>query len=158
MNDEIRLVRIDQDNWEDAIELPVAEDHKQFVASNLYSIAEAQFSPGVNTYGIYKGEKMIGFAMYGAGLEADDDDDEDDYPGTEFWIWRFMIAEGYRFKGYGKEAMKQIINEAKGMGRKRILLSTGPTNEKAILFYKSLGFSSTGVIKFDEEVFILTWD
>jgi len=110
---EIQLKKIDLHNWEEAIDLPVSEDHKKFVASNLYSIAEAQFFPGYNSYAIYAKEKMVGFALYGAGSESDEDNpDNNKYPYTNFWIWRFMIAEGERFKGYGKQAMQLVVQDA----------------------------------------------
>jgi hypothetical protein len=39
----IELRPVAQDNWNTLIKLKVREDQKNFVASNLYSIAEAQF-------------------------------------------------------------------------------------------------------------------
>ncbi len=151
----VRLEKINGDNWEDAISLAVSEDHKKYVASNLYSIAQDQFHPGINAYAIYNEDTMIGFALYGVEDEPDEEDLKAAYPATYFWIWRFMIAEGERFKGYGKEAMKLIIGDADRAGHKKIYLSTEPNNEKAIKFYQSLGFKTTGVLQDDEEVYLL---
>ncbi len=154
----IRLEKINGNNWKEAIELAVSDDHKKNVASNLYSIAEAQFFPGIEAYAIYNEGFMIGFTMYGATDEETEEDEDDVYPGTLFWIWRIMITEDERFKGYGKEAMKLIIKDAIKAGHKRIFLSTKPDNEKAIRFYKSLGFDTTGVIQYEEEVFVMELD
>ena len=151
----IRLEKINGNNWEEAIDLAVSEDHKKHVAPNLYSIAEVQFHPGYNAYAIYNGDNMVGFAMYGASEEIDEEDSEYVYPYTLFWILRFMIAEGERFKGYGKEAMKLIINDAVKAGHDKVFLSTDPDNEKGIRFYTKLGFTTTGVMQYEEEVFVL---
>ncbi len=148
----IRLQKITKHNWQQAIKLPTSEDHKHFVASNVYSIAQVQFHPGINAYGIYNDEVMVGFAMYGTLEELEEDEDG---PDRRFWIWRLMIAEGERFKGYGREAMKLIIAEARNSNQRVVVLSTEPSNEKAIKFYESLGFKATGVVEDGEEIFIL---
>lgn len=152
---EIRLELVNRENWEEASDLAVSEDHERFVAPNLYSIAEAQFYDGVNAYVIYNEEEIVGFTLYGAWKNCDEDSSKEKYPPSYFWIWRFMITEGERFKGYGKEAMKIIINKALEAGFTEIYLSTEPCNDKAIKFYQSLGFVTTGVIQHDEEVFRL---
>lgn len=151
----IRLEAITRFNWDEATELPVTEDHKEYVASNLYSIAQAQFIPGVDAYAIYRDYRMVGFAMFGS---TDIPDEEDGSKDLRFWIWRLMIAEGEQYKGYGKEAMRLIIKRAKESGAKEIMVSTNPKNVKAIKFYKNLGFEVTGIIDDGEEVFRLPLD
>ncbi len=137
----VKLVKINLENWEDALDLELSEDHKHFVASNLYSIAESQFYPDVTAYGIYHGELMVGFIMYDTG----------------FWIWRLMIAENQRGKGYGRQAMKLVIQEAHSKGNPCVGLSTEPENFKAIQLYKSLGFIATGKIDDGEEEYIINF-
>jgi diamine N-acetyltransferase len=39
----VTIKPITRNNWEEAIDLKVAESQRNFVASNLFSIAEAQF-------------------------------------------------------------------------------------------------------------------
>lgn len=148
----IRLEAITRFNWDEATDLPVTDDHKEYVASNLYSIAQAQFIPGVDAYAIYNDDKMVGFAMFGS---TDITDEEDGSKDPRFWIWRLMVAEGEQYKGYGKEAMKIIIGKAIEAGEKEIMVSTEPQNVKAIKFYKDLGFEETGIIDDGEEVFRL---
>ena len=66
---EIRGVTID--NWRELIKLQVRDDQKHFVASNLFSIAQAQFGDeyeghwNLFPYGIYDGDVAVGFLMYG---------------------------------------------------------------------------------------------
>ena len=146
----VKLIKISLENWEDALDLKVSEDHKQYVASNIYSIAEGQFYPDVNAYGIYNDELMVGFTMYGTIKGSDSDDDD-----FRFWIWRLMVAEDQRGKGYGREATKLAIEEARSKGHTCVVLSTEPHNHKAIKLYESLGFKATGKIEDDEEEYIL---
>lgn len=146
----IKLVPISIDNWEDALDLKVSEDHKQFVAPNVYSIAECQFYPDVTAFGIYLDDIMVGFTMYGTIKDSDCDDDD-----FRFWIWRLMIAEDHRGKGFGREATKMAIEEARRKGHSSVVLSTEPHNHRAISLYESMGFKATGKIDDDEEEYIL---
>lgn len=54
----ITLKPIDKDNWHAAIRLEVAPEQRNFVASNLYSIAESHFEPGAVPLGIYNDETL----------------------------------------------------------------------------------------------------
>jgi diamine N-acetyltransferase len=141
----IRFVPVQKDNWKECIQLPTSEDHKRYVAPNIYSIAEAQFYPGVMSACIYADNEMVGYTLYG---RAEDDE-------SIFWIDRLMIAEDQRGKGYGRAALLMIIDEAKKEGYSRIGLSTGPDNKKAIGLYESVGFRATGEIEDGEAVYIL---
>lgn len=140
----IRFVPVNKANLQECIHLPISEDHKRFVAPNVYSIAEAQFYPGVVSACIYADDEMVGYTMYGR-----EEDDE-----SIFWIDRLMIAEDQRRKEYGRAALLMIIDEARKKGFSRIGLSTGPDNKKAIGLYESVGFQATGEIEDGEAVFV----
>lgn len=62
---EIRPVT--KDNWQELIKLKVREEQKHFVASNLYSIAQAQFGDeyqghwDLHPFGIYDGIRQLAF-------------------------------------------------------------------------------------------------
>jgi len=145
----IKIIEINEDNFNTAIKLKTSEDHKHFVAPNMYSIAEGQFYKGVNCYGIFNEEGiMVGFTMFGSNENENEDD-------KRFWIWRFMIAEDHRRQGYGKEAMKEIIELAENKDFPEIALSTEPENNKAIALYEGFGFKATGIIEDGEETYIL---
>jgi diamine N-acetyltransferase len=140
----LRFVPVNRDNWQECIHLPISEDHKRYVAPNVYSIAEAQFYPGVVSACIYAGDEMVGYTLYGR-----EEDDE-----SMFWIDRLMIAEGQRGKGYGRAALLMIIDKAKKSGFSKIGLSTEPGNSNAIRLYESVGFRATGEIDDGEAVFV----
>lgn len=146
----LRLEKIDIKNWKAATELKTSEDHKKFVAPNVYSIAQAQFYPEVTAYGVFHHDQMIGFTMYGVVPKSEDNHDD------RLWIWRLMIDEDHRGKGFGRDTMKLIIEEAKNLGYQTLVLSTEPENYKGIKLYESLGFKATGIIEDGEEEYVLS--
>ncbi|MEX9566628.1 hypothetical protein [Providencia vermicola] len=66
----VTLVGLNQDNWEDCADLQVSEEQAQFIASNLYSIAEVQFLPRFIVKGIQHQDTLVGLVMY--GIDPDD--------------------------------------------------------------------------------------
>lgn len=135
----ITLKPITKENWHATIRLEVAPEQRNFVASNLYSIAESRFEPGTVPLGIYNDETMVGFLMYGP------------YHG-EMWIWRLMIDQQYQRQGYGRAAMQAMVAILRAMGYTEIFLSHEPENTVGAQFYASLGFEDTGRIEGNELV------
>lgn len=137
----ISLRLIDQNNWEECINLKLKPEQQGFIASNLYSIAESKFSPQLEIKSIYCEEKLIGFAMY--GIDSDD---------QNYWIYRFMIDERFQGQGYGKIAMKLIIEDI----RRRddctdvIWLGYQLENEQGRRLYASVGFEEVGMASWGE--------
>jgi diamine N-acetyltransferase len=135
---------ISKENWEDAIQLKVMEEQKHFMASNLYSIAEVQFLEQFQAYGIYDGDQMAGFAMYGI--------DQDD---NNYWIYRLMVDKSYQGRGIGAAAVKLIIEEIKRMNTERIpyiMIGYHPKNEGARKIYKKAGFVETEIAPWGEQL------
>ena len=62
-------------------------------------------------------------------------------------IWRIMFPEEHQGKGYGTQAVGQIIRLAKDSGKYDcIILDYAPENEIAKHVYEKLGFLPTGEI------------
>lgn len=140
----LTLKPITKDNWEDAIQLKVKEEQKNFVASNLYSIAEVQFLDQFTACGIYAGNQMVGFAMY--GIDSED---------KNYWIYRLMIDERHQGKGYGSAAVKLVIEEIKSMntiGIPLIMIGYDKENEGARAAYKKAGFIETEIALWGEQL------
>jgi diamine N-acetyltransferase len=141
----LHLEPITKDNWLKAISIRVREDQVKFVASNAVSLAQLNFLTNFHAKGIYLGEEMIGFTLFGI--------DEDD---KEYWMYRMMIDQKYQGKGYGLAAVKLVIDDIKNMKEdhhKTITLSYEPTNEHASNLYKKAGFQEIeGLIISDEQV------
>ncbi|MCI0550755.1 MAG: GNAT family N-acetyltransferase [Anaerolineae bacterium] len=148
---EIRPVT--KENWEALIDLNVRGDQKDFVASNLYSIAEAQFGEDFeghwdfHPYGIYDGDTPVGFLMYGHNFS---------HPTQQAFIIRLMVDEKFQGKGYGRFAMEKMLEMFRADERiKEVGISYEPNNEGARKLYANIGFVETGEIVEDEVVAVL---
>lgn len=137
---EIRPVT--KDNWKELIRLKVREDQTHFVASNLYSIAEAQFGEDYEghwdlyPFGIYDGNIPVGFLMYALNF---------DHPTQQVFILRLMVDDGYQGKGYGRFGMEKMLELFRSEERIQVVgISYEPENESARKLYASLGFKETG--------------
>lgn len=137
----IRLMEVNQGNWEKCIQLKPKREQKTFIASNLYSIAESKFLPDFMIRAIYDDEIVVGFAMYGK--------DPDD---GNYWIYRLMIDERFQGCGYGKEALLLIIQDIKSMPDRTdvILLGCNPDNDGARVFFSKAGFKEVGLAPWGE--------
>lgn len=124
------------------VRLKVAPGQDDFVAPNLYSIAEAYVEPTWTPLAIYAGEEPVGFAMYGHDPEAD-----------RWWIIRFMIGAGQQGKGYGRVALQALIAlMVERHGCRQISLGYVPGNAVAARLYARAGFVPTGEIEDGEIV------
>ncbi len=138
------LKPITKHNWEEAIQLKVKEEQKNFVVSNLYSIAEVQFLDQFTASGIYAGEQIVGFAMY--GIDPDD---------NNYWIYRLMIDDLHQGKGYGTAAVLLVVEEIKRKntnGIPTIMIGYNQDNEGARAVYMKAGFTETEIAPWGEQL------
>ncbi|NLX08805.1 MAG: GNAT family N-acetyltransferase [Chloroflexi bacterium] len=134
----IRLQEVNKDNWQACTKLEPREDQRNFVAPNVYSLAEARFYPELVPLAVYDDKALVGFLMWGT--------DPDEPPG-HYWIARMMIDWRQQGKGYGRAAMEAILADLKARPDcVVILLSYHPHNQAAERLYASLGFEKTGEI------------
>lgn len=145
----IKLCKITDSNFDECVKLEPKDDQKNFVASNVSSLAEAYVGLSNNEcipmpYAIYNNDVMIGFVML-AYIQED----------NEYWVCRFMIDKHHQQEGHGKKAMLEAIELLKHSeyGKaSEILLSYEPENIAAKALYASLGFVETGEVEDDEIV------
>lgn len=139
----VTLREINKSNWEECIKLKVDETQVNFVASNVYSLAESKFETSFFPLAIYNRQTMVGFVMYG----LDDDD---------WWICRLMVDKNYQKNGYGRTAMLKLIEILRNKPEcHRIFTSYEPKNLVAQKLYLSLGFEKTGKIEEGEIILCL---
>ena len=149
----IRFEKVDYFNFNDLIDLKVTEPQRDFVADNIYSIAEAYAANASKGYampfGIYLDDKPIGFIMFGYYPDLDyarqalEEDDIPEYIIRSYLIWRFMIDKEYQGKGYGKEALQLALEYVRSFPcgeADYCWLSYEPENEAARKLYGSFGF------------------
>ena len=141
----VELREITMENFRECIGLSVADHQQGFVASNIYSLAEAKADGVSNPLAIYAEGKMVGFTMYWFDPES----------GTGC-IDRLMVAADHQRRGYGRAAMTEVIRRLKAMpGCRRIRTAFEPTNAVAEALYESLGFRKTGEVYEGELVAVL---
>ena len=140
----IHFEKITEDNFDEIVHMKRPEKER-FVASNVYSLAQAWLyreAGDVYPFAIYREEKPVGFMML-------DEDLEERY----LVIWRIMISEEHRKKGYGTRAVEQIIRMAEESGKYDFLiLNCHPENTVAMHVYEKAGFRATGELERDEIV------
>jgi diamine N-acetyltransferase len=113
------------------------------VASNLYSIAEAQFYPKATAYCVFTNDEMVGFTTFGI------DEDKDNM----LWIDRLMIAEPFLGQGYGVEVLQTIVDKACSFGVTVVGTSTAPENIAAKRAFEKAGFIDTDIKRDGQDVY-----
>ena len=130
----ITLCEITRDNFQECLRLQPAPGQEHFVASTVYSLAEARVEPTLTPLAVYDGARMVGFAMWGH------DPDENRY-----WILRLLIDRADQGKGYGRAALTEVISRLSRLPDcTSISISYHPDNRVAERLYESLGFRRTG--------------
>ena len=136
---------VTKDNWRALTKLKVREDQKNFVATNVHSIAESQFGYDepdgsghwdMFPYGIFEGDNPVGFLMLGYNFG---------HPRHQAFVIRLMVDENYQGKGYGRFAMEWMLELFRADDRiKEVGISYEPENETARKLYARLGFVEPG--------------
>ncbi|WP_433225791.1 GNAT family N-acetyltransferase [Microtetraspora malaysiensis] len=123
-------------------DLTVADEQRDLIASNLYSIAESRFLPGFLTRAVMHEERAVGFAMYGP--------DPDD---GQMWLYRLMIDKAFQGRGLGRAALQQVITHVRDEFDAPVLrLGVRADNVAAKALYAAAGFVPTGQAFGDEDV------
>ena len=137
----VSLRPVTQDNWRDVAHLEVAEDQREFVAPNVYSLAEAAYEPGLTPAAIYADETLVGFALYThEPFQGEWEFTLTPYQG-ELGILRVMLDHRYQGQGYGRQAMQALIARMSALPEgDAIILNVMSTNVGARRLYESLGF------------------
>jgi diamine N-acetyltransferase len=132
----VSLKKVTADNWEAVVELELDAGQQDLVASNLYSVAEAQFDPDARPRAVYAGKRVVGFLMY---------DVQRTRGKSRASIYRFMIDRRHQGKGYGRSALGLALAEIGAIrGVKRVSIRYMAENPVAKPFYASFGFRELG--------------
>lgn len=139
----IQLKEIDRQNFSAVVKLKVADEQQSFVASNVFSLAQAKVYPECVCWAIYNDETLVGFTMY--CLDQED---------QEYWIYRLMIDAQQQGKGHGKAAMELVIEQLKRDPEHHVIyISFEPENIAAQKLYEKLGFRADGRVIDGETVY-----
>ncbi|RDB43350.1 GNAT family N-acetyltransferase [Halomonas sp. DQ26W] len=142
---DVTLENITRENFEAVIALEVASSQRDYVADNLYSIAESSFHPTYQPRAIFYDGKVVGFLMYESFHPHDRP--------PAYNIFRLMVDRRQQGRGIGHRAMQCVLDEIRAQGPfERIAICYVPTNQVARNFYASLGFQETGLSEETGEV------
>ncbi len=139
----IHLVDVNEENWLDIIKLKVDEAQQKYLDRPTGIIARGYIYRNCNArvFGITDDTQMIGVA-----LVRDFTDEPFNYD-----LQQFMIDRQFQNKGYGTEALRQILNFLKQEGRfNSVEVCVNREDLAAIHVYEKVGFFNSGYI--DEEL------
>lgn len=141
--DNITLKKIDESNFLSCFGLKLAAGQEKYVSNPIRSLAQAYvyYSQCV-PFGIYAADKMVGYVMVIY-----------DYDEEAYNIWHMMIDSDFQGNGYGKGALRKILEyiaSAPFGSSKTVLLTCNPENEAAYKLYQKIGFTETGRSDDDE--------
>ncbi|PQZ57612.1 GNAT family N-acetyltransferase [Bacillus sp. MYb209] len=148
----IQLKVVTRENWEEALNLQVKENQTTFVPAVAVSLAKVYIKPdGENVeyipFAIYDRDLIVGFIMHAFVQETTD----------MYWINGFIIDKKQQGKGYGKAALREIINLIKNRFKecKEIRLTVHKENVSAKKLYERYGFQPLGHDYDGEQVYRL---
>jgi diamine N-acetyltransferase len=110
------------------------------VAPNAVSVAQAHFYSEAWFRAIYADDVLIGFiTLYDPTLAPQPQD-------PEFLLWRLMIGSTQQGGGYGRDAVRRLVEQVRTRpGAQRLLVSHIKWADRVGRFYGALGFRYTGV-------------
>ncbi len=125
----IELRTINEDNFEQCLNLKASVENESFVDSVTYSLAEAWvFYKDTRPFAIYDDDKMIVFVSMYVGEE-------------HYQIINFLIDDAFQKKGLGTKAAKACIHFLKKeYGAERVSVPVELKNIAAKRFWGKLGF------------------
>ncbi len=140
----INFRKITEENFDEIIRMK-RPDEEHYVASNAYSLAQAWLYREANDvypFAIYNDDTAVGFMMLDEDLEE-----------RCLVLWRVMFPEENTGKGYGTEAIQQIVQPAKESGKYDfMILDYDPNNKRAKYVYEKIGFYDTGEVENGENI------
>lgn len=114
--------------------LEIMPEQEGFIETVRECLEEADREAEWRPVGIYDGEILVGFAMYGFFKED-----------GRVWLDRLLIDRKYQNRGYGRVAVSALLQRlTEEYTCEQIYLSVYEENEKAISLYQKLGFLFTG--------------
>ncbi|MBN1646385.1 MAG: GNAT family N-acetyltransferase [Spirochaetales bacterium] len=129
----LELKELDHSSFYPVTLLEVSEKQKECVASNAFSMAQANFHSDAWFRGIFVNDEAVGFVM----LKLDHDK-------PDYYLWRLMIDRNHQGKGYGKLALDKIVEFLGQFPEAKVLRSSVDMGEASPLnFYLNYGFKET---------------
>jgi len=144
----VTLREITDANRDAVTALRVGPGQDRFVGGVEESIREAAETPeGAPWYrAIYAGDEPVGFVMLSWNVTPQ--------PGIigPWFLWRLLIDERFQGRGFGRGALRLVVELIRAEGATELLTSYQPGDGEPWPFYEKLGFVPTGEIDGTEVV------
>jgi histidinol dehydrogenase len=132
------------------MDLQVAPEQTQFVASVTRSLAQAAYEPASTPWGVYRGDTPVGFVLLIDSRQLKPEDDpHPDQP--RLYVWRLLIDARHQRSGLGQQVLAWVAVQARAMGLPQVGLSHVMAPGSAGPFYEKQGFVYTGAVDEDGE-------
>ena len=132
----LQIKPIQHKNRKEAEKLAVLPEQSGFIESVSECLQEADEIKLWRPVGLYDGNTLICFAMYGYFPEP--------APGR-LWLDRLLIDKSHQRKGYGKQAALTLLDRLHNeYTADAVYLSVYENNTAAIRLYQRLGFRFNG--------------
>lgn len=134
----INFKPVTENNRQEILGLKLAHGQEGFIESVSQCLFEADHNKRWKPLGIYDGEQLVGFAMYGFFRR-------EYFPFGRLWLDRLLIDMDFQGRGYGKAALNGLIMLLKSeYPKKDIYLSVVKGNDAAAKLYQEFGFYFNG--------------
>ena len=131
---------VDAANLEAVMKLQVAAGQRRMVSNVDRSLAQVAYEPAGRAVAMFSGDEAVGMMLlYDARLDKDK-------PAEQLYVWRILIDAQHQGRGYGRQTMLWVVEEARRMGLKTVGLSHVEVEGNAGPFYRKLGFRYTGEV------------
>ena len=147
----VTLREITDENSPAVVALRTTPAQERFVSTVAYSLQEAARHPNENPWlrAIYAGEQPVGFVMV-----AWDFVPEPPHTDGPFFLWKLLIDHEHQGKGYGKQAVEQVIDLIRAEGGTELITSYVEGEGNPFGFYAKLGFVARGDLDPEGEIML----
>ncbi len=141
--DEIDLITVTAENFEEVATLHTHESQKAFVAPMLWSFSDAHFPEVVDgapvvpwMRAVAADGELVGFVMLALSTEHH----------LEPYLWRLLIDRMHQRRQIGRRVMGLVVDQCREWGDRSLLTSWEEGTGSPRPFYLGLGFEPTGRI------------
>lgn len=147
----VTLQEITEDDRPAVLALSVAPGQERFVSSVAESLQEAAEHPEGKPWfrAVCADGTPVGFVM----LSWDIEPQPPDLNGPWF-LWKLLVDTRHQGRGYGREAVRQVVALVREHGGTELLTSYVPGEGGPAGFYARLGFVPTGATDSQGEVIL----
>jgi len=72
------------------------------------------------------------------------------YRDDSYWLYSLIVSTPYRRMGIGEELTRMAMEKSRKEGIKKLFLTTGENNDRAVRLYRKLGFETRVIPEFEK--------